>query len=394
MVKTEAYIIAGKRTPIGAFLGSLAGVPAVQLGATALKAAIEQAGIRPDMIDELYFGNVISANLGQAPATQVALAAGLPDTVPCTLVNKVCASGTKAVMLGASAIMLGNAHIVAVGGMENMSQVPGYLPNYRAGVKYGNSEVLDGIVRDGLQDVYSGMMMGNAGELCAEKYEITRQDQDEYAIRSYKLAEESIKSGYFADEIAPVTYVSGKDQVTVSTDEEPGRVKYDKIPTLKPAFKKDNGTITAANASKINDGGAALILASAEAVETHKLKPIARIVSFADAARHPEWFTIAPADAIPLAAKRANLDVQQIDLFEINEAFSMVPIVNQKILNLSPEKINITGGAVAIGHPIGCSGARLVLTLAHALQTKGLKYGSVGICNGGGGASALILESV
>lgn len=390
----EVYIVAGKRTPVGSFLGGLSTVSAVQLGAHALKAALAQSGLQGIHIDELYFGNVLSANLGQAPATQVALAAGLPDSTPCTLVNKVCASGTKAVMLGASSIMLGHNHIVAVGGMENMSLAPGYFPYFRNGNKYGNVEMLDAIVRDGLQDVYTGSMMGMAGELCSEKYNITRQNQDDYAIRSYKLAQESAQQGFFADEIAPVVFPSGKDQITISADEEPLKVKYDKIPTLKPAFKKENGTITAANASKINDGAAALILASEEAVKQHNLKPIARIASFADAARNPDWFTIAPADAIPIAAKRANIGIGQIDLFEINEAFSCVPIVNAQLLDVSLDKVNVMGGAVAIGHPIGCSGARLVMTLAHALHVKGQKYGSVGICNGGGGASALILEKV
>ena len=387
------YIVAGKRTPIGALNGALSTVPAPALAATALKGALAQAGLPPEAIEELYVGNVLSANLGQAPATQVAVHSGLPATVVCTLVNKVCASGTKAIMLAAQAVMLGDRDVVAACGMENMSLVPHYVPFYRSGFKYGNTELLDGIVRDGLQDVYSGLMMGMAGELCAEKYGFSRQDQDDYAIRAYQLAAAAVERGYFADEIVPVVIEGKKGSTSVDKDEEPGNVRYDKIPELRPAFKKD-GTITAANASKINDGAAAVILASESAVKKYNLKPMARIAGFADAARQPEWFTIAPADAVPLAAKKAGISVSRLDIFEINEAFSCVALVNQKLLDVPTEKLNPNGGAVSLGHPIGCSGARLVLTLARGLKEKNAKYGAVGICNGGGGASALVLEAV
>jgi acetyl-CoA C-acetyltransferase len=375
-------------------MGSLSQVSAPALGSTALKTALSDTGLSPESINELYFGNVISANLGQAPATQVALGAGLPNTTPCTLVNKVCASGTKAIMLATQSIMLGHNEIVAAGGMENMSLAPHYVLHYRSGFKYGNTELVDALVRDGLQDAYSRKMMGDAGELCAAKYNITREMQDEYAIRSYNTALEAMKSGKLAQEIAPVSISVGRNTVTVNEDEEPGAVKFDKIPSLRPAFKPEGGTITAANASKINDGAAAVILASEEAVKAHNLKPLARIAGFADAARDPEWFTIAPADAIPIAAKRAGIKVADIDLFEINEAFSVVAIVNQQLLDVAPEKVNSRGGAVAFGHPIGMSGARLAISLAHSLHEQGKKYGAVGICNGGGGASALILEKV
>lgn len=390
----SVYIVAARRTPIGRLMGALSSVPAPSLGATALKAALADIGLAADQINELYFGNVISANLGQAPATQVALGAGLPTSTPCTLVNKVCASGTKAIMLAAQSIMLGQNEIVAAGGMENMSLAPHYVLNYRSGYKYGNTELVDAIVRDGLQDVYSCKMMGDAGELCANKYNITREMQDEYAIRSYNMALEAMKSGKLAQEIAPVSVVAGRETFTVSEDEEPKAVKFDKIPSLRPAFKAEGGTITAANASKINDGAAAVILASEAAVKTHNLKPLARIAGFADAARDPEWFTVAPADAIQIAAKRAGVAVTDIDLFEINEAFSVVAIANQQLLDVAPEKINSRGGAVAFGHPIGMSGTRLAISLAHSLHEQDKKLGAVGICNGGGGASALILERV
>lgn len=390
----SVFIVAARRTPVGRLLGALSTVPAPTLGATALKAALADTGLAPNQINELFFGNVISANLGQAPATQVALGAGLPDTTPCTLVNKVCASGTKAIMLAAQSIMLGHNEIVAAGGMENMSLAPHYVPYYRTGFKYGNTELVDALVRDGLQDAYSRKMMGDAGELCAAKYGITREMQDEYAIRSYNLAIEAMKSGKLEKEIAPVAIQAGRDTVTVAQDEEPGAVKFDKIPGLRPAFKADGGTITAANASKINDGAAAVILASEAAVKAYNLTPLARIAGFADAARAPEWFTIAPADAIPIAAKRAGVAVADIDLFEINEAFSVVALANQQLLDIAPEKVNARGGAVAFGHPIGMSGTRLAISLAHSLREEGKKYGAIGICNGGGGASALILENV
>lgn len=392
-MSTEVYIIGAKRTPIGSLLGSLAEVSATQLGATAVKAAVAHANLSPEQIQELYFGNVISANLGQAPATQVALYAGLTPHTPCTQINKVCASGTKSIMTASAAIRLGDQHLIVAGGMESMSQVPFYAPKMRTGSKYGSVELLDGIVRDGLQDVYKKVMMGDAGELCAEKYSIGREAQDAYAIRSYELAQASQKNGVFAQEIAPVTIAGPKGEVVVDTDEEPAKVNFDKLKTLRPAFKKD-GTITAANAPGLNDGAAAVVLASAEAVQQQGLKPLARVVAWADAALEPDWFTIAPAQAIPLALKKAGLQISDIDLFEINEAFSVVALANQQLLNIPTEKLNVLGGAVALGHPIGASGARIVVTLLNALKQKGGKYGCVGICNGGGGASALIIENL
>jgi acetyl-CoA C-acetyltransferase len=392
-MSNEVYIVGAKRTPIGSLLGTLADVPATRLGASALKAAVEQSGLAPEAIQELYMGNVVSANLGQAPATQVAIYAGLTTKTPCTQINKVCASGTKAVMAASSAIRLGDQHIIAAGGMESMSQVPFYATRMRAGHKYGSVELVDGIVRDGLQDVYKQIMMGDAGELAAEKYGFTREMQDAYAIRSYTLAQESQKNGAFAHEISPVVIAGAKGDTIVDTDEEPAKVRFDKIPTLKPAFKKD-GTITAANAPSLNDGAAAIILASGDAVKQHGLKPLGRVVSWGDAALDPDWFTIAPAEAIPIALKKAGLTISDIDIFEINEAFSVVALANAQILGIPHEKLNVLGGAVALGHPIGCSGARLIVTMLNALRIKGGKYGCLGICNGGGGASALIVENL
>lgn len=389
----DVFIVGSKRTPIGAFLGALSSVPATELGSIALKAALEQAGVQPDQVDELYFGNVLPANLGQAPATQVALGAGCPTTTPCTIINKVCASGTKAIMVGSMSIRLGDAEIVAVGGMENMSRVPFYNPKGRTGNKYGNIELLDGLVRDGLQDVYSGAMMGEAGEQTAEKHGFTREQQDEYAIRAYNRAEEAANAGKFDDEITPVTIKTRKGETVVEKDEEVERVRYDKIPKLRPAFRKE-GTITAANASKLNDGAAAMILASESAVKKYNLKPLARVVSWADAARDPMEFTVAPADALPIALKKADKSVADIGAFEINEAFSVVAMANQKLLEIDDDKLNVLGGAVSLGHPLGASGTRITNTLISALKDKNQQYGAVGICNGGGGASALIIERV
>ncbi|MFN7708809.1 MAG: acetyl-CoA C-acyltransferase [Sphingobacteriia bacterium] len=389
----EVYIVGIQRTPVGAFNGKLASVKATELGAIALKAALAQAGVPASSVDEVFMGNVMSANLGQAPATQVALAAGLPDTVPCTTINKVCASGTKAAMLAANMIRLGDAHIVVAGGMENMSQVPHYVQSYRTGHKFGNTELLDGVVKDGLQDVYSGMMMGEAAELCAAKYSISREAQDEYAIRSYKRAIEATENGSLKPYISPVTIQGRKGDVIVDTDEEPANVLWDKIPTLKPAFKKE-GTITAANASKLNDGATAMILASEKAVKELGLKPLARIVSYADAALKPEWFTIAPNDAVRLALKRAGLKAADMSFFEINEAFSVVAMANQQLLEVDAEAVNPFGGAVAFGHPLGSSGARLIQSMVTGLKLRGGKYAAMGICNGGGGASAMVLENV
>jgi acetyl-CoA C-acetyltransferase len=393
MAQPDVFIVAAKRTPIGAFMGALSGVSAIELGATALKAAIAQSGVPAEAIQEFYMGNVISANLGQAPATQVALAAGLAPTTPCTMLNKACASGSKAIMLAASSIRLGENEIVAAGGTESMSGAPFLLPNHRAGHKYGNHEILDAVVRDGLQDPFKFHMMGMAAEFAAEKYKFTRESQDAFAVESYRKAERAWKGGKFAAEIAPVTIAGKKGDVVFAEDEEPGRVLYDKIPTLKPAFKKD-GTVTAANASKLNDGASAVILASEAAVKKYNLKPIARIVAYGDASREPDWFTIAPADALPVALKRAGLALNDIDLVEINEAFSVVGQVNAQLLDLPMDKLNIYGGAVALGHPVGSSGARIAVTMCSELQQENKRYGAIAICNGGGGASAIVLERV
>lgn len=384
---SSAYIIAAKRTPIGSFHGKLAEIKATDLGATALQAALEAGHIPPEAIEEVYFGNVLSANVGQAPATQVALKAGLPPTVPTTTVNKVCASGLKAVMLAAQTIALGEADLIAAGGMESMSQAPFYVPNYRTGQRFGHGSIVDAILRDGLEDAFCGLTMGTITETCATTYHLTREMQDEYALTSYQRARKAQKEGLFAREIVPVQTSQGP----VTEDEEPGRAKFEKIPALKPAFKPD-GTITAANASKINDGAAAVLVASEKALHTHNLKPLARIVSWADAARAPEWFTIAPTDAIQKALQRAQLSIDQIDAFEINEAFAAVAMANQKLLGIPHEKLNIFGGAVALGHPLGASGARILVTLLNVLSHVGGRYGAIGICNGGGGASAVIIE--
>ncbi len=387
----SVYVVAARRTPIGSFLGSLSAVPATELGAIALRAALAQANLPPEAVEEVYWGNVLSANLGQAPATQVALKAGLPPTVPATLVNKVCASGLKAVMLGAQTIALGQAEVIAAGGMESMSLAPFYAPGVRTGYRYGHTTLIDSILRDGLQDAYCGLTMGEVTETCAATYGLTRQMQDAYAMRSYQRAQEAQKKGLFAQEIVPVPVtVKGKTQ-EVAEDEEPGKANFEKMLTLKPAFRPD-GTITAANASKINDGAAAVILASEAALKRYALTPLARILSWADAAREPEWFTIAPTDAIQKALARAGLKLEQIDAFEINEAFAAVALANQKLLGIPEEKLNILGGAVALGHPLGASGARILVTLLTALRHIGGRYGAIGICNGGGGASAVVVE--
>ncbi len=390
----SVYIVGARRTPIGSFLGSLSDVKATELGSIAVKGALEDAGISPENIDEIYFGNVISAALGQAPATQVMLGAGIPSSVPATTVNKVCASGLKSVMIGATSIRVGDSEVIVAGGMESMSQAPFYVTHHRKGFKFGNQELLDSLVKDGLQDVYKKYMMGDAAEVCAAEYNITREEQDEYAILSYKRALDAQEKGYFKNEIVPVTIKTRKGEIVVSEDEEPKRVRFDKIPNLRPAFKKDGGTITAANASKINDGAASVIIASEDAVKKYNLKPLARIVSYADAAKDPEWFTIAPTDAIKFALNKAGMNLEQIDFFEINEAFAVVSLVNEKLLGIPREKVNVLGGAVALGHPLGASGARILITLINALKIHNKKYGAIGICNGGGGASAMIIENL
>ena len=379
------------RTPIGSFGGNLSTVSATRLGATAIKAAVEKAAIKPADVQEVFMGNVLSANLGQAPATQAAKFAGLPD-VPATTINKVCASGTKAIMFGAQSIALGLNDIVVAGGMENMSSVPYFLDKARNGYRLGNGEIIDGLVKDGLWDVYNNYHMGSAAELCATDCNISREEQDTYAIESYKRSQAAQASGKFNDEIVPVEITDRKGEVTViSADEEPTAVKFEKIPSLKPVFKKD-GSVTAANASALNDGAAALVLMSKEKAEELGLKPIAKILGYADAQQAPEWFTTAPSKAIPRALENAGIDASQVDYYEINEAFSVVALANNQILNLDAAKVNVNGGAVSLGHPLGASGARIVVTLLNVLKQNGGKIGVAGICNGGGGASAIVIE--
>lgn len=388
----EVYIVSVARTPIGSFGGALGSLTAPQLGAHVIKAAVERAGIQFSDVQEVYMGNVLSANIGQAPVTQAMLAAGIPDNTPSTTINKVCASGMKAIMLGAQSIMLGTNDIVVAGGMESMSNAPYYLPNERWGAKMGNKEVVDGVIKDGLWDPYGNKHMGSCGETCAREYNFSREDQDNYAIASYKRAAEAWKNGAFKNEVVPVVIPQKKgDPITVSEDEDYTKVKFDKIPSLSPSFEK-TGTITAANASGINDGASAVVLMSKEKCEAMGLKPLAKIVSFADAQQAPEWFTTTPAKAMPKAIEKAGLKVSDIDYFEINEAFSVVALANMKDMNIAHEKTNIYGGAVALGHPIGSSGARITITLLSALQNNNARYGCAGICNGGGGASAIVLE--
>jgi acetyl-CoA C-acetyltransferase len=387
----EVVIVSAARTPIGSFGGSLSSLSASQLGAVAIKAAVDRAGINTSQVQEVFMGNVLSANLGQAPATQAAKFAGLPD-IPATTINKVCASGTKAIMLAAQSIALGENDIVVAGGMESMSNVPYYLDKARTGYRLGNGELLDGLVKDGLWDVYHNYHMGVAAELCASECGIDRAEQDAFAIQSYTRSQEAQKSGKFDQEIIAVELKDKKgESVWISTDEEPKTVNFDKIPTLKPVFKKD-GTVTAANASTLNDGAAALVLMSSNKAKELGLKPLARILAYADAQQAPEWFTTAPSKAIPLALKRAGLTSDNVDYFEINEAFSVVALANNKEMKLDNDKVNVNGGAVALGHPLGASGARIVVTLLHVLSQKNAKIGVAGICNGGGGASALVIE--
>ncbi|MGB0150184.1 MAG: thiolase family protein [Flavobacteriales bacterium] len=389
----SVYIVSAVRTPMGSFQGALSSVAAPQLGAAAIKGALEAANVQPDSIDEVFMGNVLQAGVGQAPARQAAMAAGLGQDVPCTTVNKVCASGMKSIALASQAILCGDADLVVAGGMENMSQVPHYL-NGRNGVKFGNIKVQDGMLLDGLTDVYNATHMGNCAELCAKEKGISREDQDAFAIESYKRATDAWDAGKFANEVVPVSVPQRRgDDVVVDCDEEHRNVKLEKIPALRPAFDRE-GTVTAANASTLNDGASAVILASEEAVKKHGLKPLARILATADAAQAPEWFTTAPSLALPKALDKAGLTNADIDLWELNEAFSVVGIANNQALGLNPECVNVHGGAVALGHPLGSSGSRIVVTLIHALRDRNLSKGAAGICNGGGGASALVLEVV
>jgi acetyl-CoA C-acetyltransferase len=389
----EVYIVSAKRTPVGSFGGMLAGVGTTKLGAIAIKSAIESAGIKPEDVQEVLMGCVLQGNLGQAPARQAAKFAGLPDSVICTTVNKVCASGMKAITLAAQSIMLGHADVIVAGGMENMSMAPYYLEQARNGYRLGHGTVIDGILKDGLTDVYSQTHMGISGELCAKECNITRADQDEYAIESYKRAAAAWESGAFRQEIAAVEIqVKGETKV-LSEDEEYRNVKFDKIPQLKPVFQKE-GTITAANASTLNDGASAVVLMSKQKAESLGLKPLAKIVSFADAEQAPEWFTTTPSKAIPKALKMAGKSLDEVDYFEINEAFSVVSIANNRELKLDPARVNINGGAVSLGHPIGSSGCRIVVSLIHILHQKNAKTGVAGICNGGGGATAMVIEKM
>nr|WP_315423570.1 acetyl-CoA C-acyltransferase [uncultured Pedobacter sp.] len=389
----EVVIVSAVRTPIGSFGGSLAQFSATQLGGFAIKAAIEKAGLKPEQIQEVYMGNVLSANLGQAPATQAAKFAGLPD-LPATTINKVCASGTKAIMLAAQSIANGDNEIIVAGGMESMSNVPYYLDKARNGYRLGHGQVTDGLVKDGLWDVYNDYHMGSAAELCATECQISREAQDNFAIESYKRAQAAQTSGKFANEIIAIEVKDRKGEITlVDTDDEPTAVKFDKIPSLKPVFKKD-GTVTAANASTLNDGAAALVLMSADKAKELGLTPLAKILGYADAQQAPEWFTTAPSKAIPLALHKANVNIKDVDYFEINEAFSVVSIANNQLLELNDNQVNVNGGAVSLGHPLGASGARIVVTLLSVLAQNNGKIGVAGICNGGGGASALVIEKL
>jgi acetyl-CoA C-acetyltransferase len=394
-MKEEVFILAAARTPLGSFGGVLSSVHAARLGAFAIKGALQKSKIDPGTVQEVYMGNVISSNLGQAPARQAAIYSGLPSGVICTTVNKVCASGMKALMFASQAIQLGDAAVVVAGGMENMSQIPYYLPKARNGYGYGNGEITDGLVKDGLTDVYDQSAMGLCGDRTASKYVISREEQDEFAIRSYKLSASSTENGYFKNEIVPVEITSpkGGDSVFVEEDEEYKRVKFEKIPSLKPVFSSD-GSVTAANASTINDGAAAFVLANADTVLQSGLKPVARIVAYADAEQDPSWFTTTPVLATKKVLKKAGMALSDIDYFEINEAFAVVALYYIKELGLDQERVNVFGGAVSLGHPLGASGARIVTTLLSVLEQKNARYGLAAICNGGGGASAVIVERI
>ena len=390
----EVYIVSAVRTPIGSFNGALSSVSATKLGAAAIKGALQNADIQSDMIEEVFMGNVVSANLGQAPARQASLFAGIPNTVPCTTINKVCSSGMKSIMIAAQTIFAGDNDVVMAGGMENMSQVPHYLPAMRGGVKLGDGKVIDGLVKDGLWEVYNNYHMGTAAELCADKYNITREEQDAFAVQSYQRSAAAHEAGRFKDEIVPVEVPQRRgDALVVAIDEEFTNVRFDKIPKLRPVFKK-GGTVTAANASTINDGAAALILMSKEKADELGVKPIAKIRGYADAAHEPEWFTTAPVKAIPKAIKKAGLTAQDVDYYEVNEAFSVVALAAINELNLDVNKVNVNGGGVSLGHPLGSSGARIVVTLLNVLKQNSGKIGVAALCNGGGGASAIVVELV
>ena len=390
----EVYIVSAVRTPIGSFLGSLSSVPAPKLGAIAIKGALEKINLDPKLVQEVYMGNVLQAGEGQAPARQAALFAGLSNETPSTTINKVCASGMKAVMMAAQSIKSGDQEIIVAGGMENMSQVPHYY-NARTATKLGDVKMQDGMLVDGLTDVYNKVHMGVCAEKCAAEYQFSREDQDNFAIQSYKRSAEAWEAGKFKEEIVPVEIPQRKGEpIIFAEDEEYKSVNFDRIGTLPTVFQKENGTVTAANASTLNDGASALVLMSKEKMEELGLKPLAKIVSYADAAHEPEWFTTAPAKALPIAVKKANLDISDIDFFEFNEAFSVVGLANNKILGLDDSKVNVNGGAVSLGHPLGSSGSRIIVTLINVLKQNNAKYGSAAICNGGGGASAIVIENI
>jgi len=387
----EVVIVSAVRTPIGSFMGALSTIPAPQLGAIAIKGALNKINLKPELVDEVLMGNVVQAGTGQAPARQAAIYAGIPNTVPCTTVNKVCASGMKAIVQAAQSIALGDAHIVVAGGMENMSLIPHYL-YARTGTKFGSASLIDGMQKDGLVDAYDQNAMGVCADACATEYKCSREDQDAFAIQSYKRAAAAWDAGKFDNEIVPVEVPQRRGEpIIVSKDEEFTNVILDKIPQLRPAFSKD-GTVTAANASTINDGAAAVVLMSKEKANELGLKPLATIKSYADAAHEPEWFTTAPAKALPKALDKAGINIKDVDFFEFNEAFSVVGLANMKLLGLSDANVNVNGGAVSLGHPLGCSGARIVVTLLNVLQQNNAKIGAAAICNGGGGASAIIIE--
>ncbi len=389
----EVYIVSAVRTPIGSFNGALATVSATKLGAAAIKGALDKIKLAPAEVQQVYMGCVMQGNLGQAPARQAAKFAGLPNETQCTTVNKVCASGMKSVIIAAQNIMLGDADVIVAGGMENMTQVPYYLDNARNGYRLGHGSVIDGLVKDGLTDVYHNNHMGNSAELCAKDMKITREEQDAFAIESYTRSANAWKAGKFTEEVVPLVVSTRKGDVTVSEDEEYKAVSFEKIPSLKPVFDKA-GTITAANASTLNDGASALVLMSKEKAEKLGLKPLAKILSYADAEQAPEWFTTTPSKAIPAAVAKAGLKMSDINFFEINEAFSVVSLANNKLMNLDASKVNINGGAVSLGHPLGSSGSRIIVTLLHVLKQQNARYGVAGICNGGGGASAIVVERV
>lgn len=390
----EVFIVSAVRTPIGSFMGSLSGVPATKLGSAAIKGALEKINLAPEQVQEVYMGNVLQAGEGQAPARQAALGAGLSNNTPSTTINKVCASGMKAVMMAAQAIKAGDQDVIVAGGMENMSLVPHYF-NARNATKLGDVKMQDGMLLDGLTDVYGKVHMGVCAEKCAAEHQFSREDQDNFALESYKRSAAAWEGGKFKDEVVPVEIPQRKgDPIIFAEDEEYKTAKFDRFPTLPTVFQKENGTVTAANASTLNDGASALVLMSKEKMEELGLTPLAKIISYADAAHEPEWFTTAPAKALPIALKKANLEVSDIDYFEFNEAFSVVGLANNKLLGLDAAKVNVNGGAVSLGHPLGSSGSRIIVTLINVLKQNNAKYGAAAICNGGGGASAIVIENI